>query len=184
MTLRKIVSFLCLLFLFSCLNVDDLDFNQTKDYSSKPSYSFSLTNFNIPSNLFVAAVGATDIRELSQNSNLGFFENRFIQNNLTKVDFQFAISNGINKKFIVEVVFLDGNGNIVARLEDLEAEANSPETTFLRTISVEENPAIKNIISVTVTIKLENTTATVLPTDIGEFNFKSATTIYLDTRNN
>lgn len=182
MTLRKIVSFLCLLFLFSC--IDDLDFKQTEDYSSKPSYSFSLANFNVPSTLFVAAAGTSDVRELSQNSNLGFFENRFIQNNLTKIDFEFAISNGINKKFIVEVVFFDGNSQFVDRLEDLEVEANSSETPFLRTISVEENPAIKNIVSVTVTVKLEDATTTVLPSDFGEFNFKSATTIYLDTRNN
>ncbi len=179
MYFKKIALCLCLLLSISC--TEDLDFKQTEDFSSQPSFSLSLVNFNIPPTVFVNIPGAPPVTEINERSNLGLFQDEFIQKNLVKIDFNFEVENSFDKDFTVEISLINGNDVLVQRLNDIIIPRNNNEVVLTETLLVADNPAIRNIETAIVSIKLSNTNTTILSTDVGALNFKSAVTIHLDT---
>lgn len=175
---KKIVLFLFVVFI-SC--VENLNFDQIEDYSAKPSYSFSIAFTSVKASSFTPVPGAPVITEISQISDFRFFENSFIQKNLIRVDYKFEINNTFDRDFTIETSLLDKDEVLIYRLQDLRIKANKLNTPPIESIDVKSIPVIKNVYKVKVTIKLDDVTTPVSTSEPGVFEFKSASTIYLET---
>ncbi|MFK8058814.1 MAG: hypothetical protein AB8B78_01870 [Polaribacter sp.] len=171
--------FICLFAIFSC--VKDLDFEQIEDYTTSPAFSFSLAYFNITPNDFIAVSGGPNKTSVSQETEFKIFENKIIKNNLVKVDYTFEVNNEFNRDFTIEIELLDANGSLIKKLNDLKIVANTLNKPPTETITVASNPNIRNTERVRITIRLDDPTLPVNITDVGQFQFKSASTVYLET---
>ncbi|PWG06539.1 hypothetical protein [Polaribacter aquimarinus] len=179
MAIPKKIVLILLVVLVSC--AENLDFNQIEDYSTKPSYSFSIAFTDINASNFVPPPGAPVTTEVTQISDFRIFENPIVQKNLVKVDYKFEINNTFNRSFTIETSLLDKDDVLIYRLQDLKIEANKLNTPPTESIDVKSNSAIKNVVKVKVTIKLDDITTPIDANESGVFEFKSGSTIYLET---
>ena len=101
-----IVLLFSVLFLFSCSS--DLDFNQTKNLRLEPAYVANLVYFDIPAREFVT--NGIEVPQFIDRSTVDIFNNSFFVTNLTKVDFDFEITNTIGRAYVLDVRLFNSNG--------------------------------------------------------------------------
>lgn len=103
---NKISAILCLpLFLISCSS--ELDFDQIEDFKLEPVFVANFVYFDIP---------ASDFTDNGTAHNLAFdaqqfdaFKDQFFKDNLTKTEFDFEITNTINRAFTINLLLLNDN---------------------------------------------------------------------------
>jgi hypothetical protein len=93
------------LFSFSCSS--DLDFNQVNDLKVEPIFVANLSYFNIPASDFVE--NGVEQRVAIDAEDFDVFRDAFFRDNLKRADFDFEITNTINRAFSLDVIFLDQN---------------------------------------------------------------------------
>lgn len=165
-------------FFFSCSQT--LDFDQINEYTTSPSFAASLTFFTITPTDFVAPLGDPIITEISDTSDFKIFENKLIRSNLVKLDFNIEIRNEINRDFTLEVDLLNENNALIYKLNDLKINANNLDFKQLESIDVRLNPNVKNFTRVQIKLSLDDKTTPINASDIGNFELKSAATVYLE----
>jgi hypothetical protein len=86
----------------------DLDFNQTKSLRLEPTYVANLVYFDIPAREFVT--NGIEVPKFIDRSTVDIFNNSFFVTNLTKVDFDFEITNTIGRAYVMDVQLFNSNG--------------------------------------------------------------------------
>ena len=86
----------------------DLDFNQTKSLRLEPTYVANLVYFDIPAREFVT--NGIEVPQFIDRSTVDIFNNSFFVTNLTKVDFDFEITNTIGRAYVMDVQLFNSNG--------------------------------------------------------------------------
>jgi hypothetical protein len=92
-------------FSFSCSS--NLDFNQVADLKLEPIYVANLSYFDIPAKDFVDNGVEQNVSFDSQDFHV--FRDNFFRKNLKKLDFNFEITNSINRAYSFDIIFLNKN---------------------------------------------------------------------------
>lgn len=118
-----VIALLCS-FLASCIS--DVDFEQAEDLAISPVIESSLLFTEIPGSRFVNSVGS-EILSVSDTLTVEIFEDDFVQDNLTRAELFFSITNQIPRAFNATVAFLDVD-NLVVHEFDIPVDAAAPDT--------------------------------------------------------
>lgn len=105
----KILSLIFLVFtLFSCSS--DLDFDQVKDLKLEPVFVANLAYFDVPANKLVDDGGNQIVYDIR---NFDVFKKQFLRDYLKKATFDIEIENNIERNFIVNVLLLNTENEIL-----------------------------------------------------------------------
>ncbi|MGO4772988.1 hypothetical protein ACEN2I_15105 [Flavobacterium sp. W22_SRS_FK3] len=174
--IHKITSLLVLIFLsFSCSS--DLDFDQIDDLKLEPVVVANLTYFNIPANDFIDNGNEQNIAFDAQDFNP--FRNSLMREDLIKAEFNFEITNTINRAYKIDLVLIDAQNNTIETLS-FDAPANSGNSNVLNFTEVFENQRLANL-KRTVKIGFVLTMAAGPPlteNSVGNLKLRSDATLY------
>ena len=95
-----------LLFSFSCAS--DLDFDQANDLKLEPIVVANLAYFNVEAKDF-AGSGSGQIM-FNEQTTTDIFNESFFKRRIKKVELLFELENTINRVYVVDLFFLDRNG--------------------------------------------------------------------------
>ncbi|MWB95340.1 hypothetical protein GON26_13305 [Flavobacterium sp. GA093] len=116
---KRVFTILCLSLLFiSCSS--DLDFNQTDDFKLEPVFVANLVYFDVPAHDFVD--DGTEHIVAFDAEDFDVFKDKFFNDNLAKAEFDFEITNTINRAFTVSLLLLNDNDE---QLETLDYEVSA-----------------------------------------------------------
>lgn len=139
--ISKIIGILVLIFLsFSCSS--DLDFDQIDDLKLEPVAVANLTYFNIPANDFVDNGSELNIAFDAQDFNP--FRNSLMRDDLMKTEFNFEITNTINRAYKIDLELIDAQNNTIETLS-FNVQAYSGGTNVLNFKEVFENQRLANL---------------------------------------
>lgn len=139
--ISKITGLLVLMFLsFSCSS--DLDFDQIDDLKLEPVFVANLTYFNIPANDFVDNGNEQSISFDAQDFNP--FRNSLMREDLMKAEFNFEITNTINRAYKIDLLLIDFQNNTIETLS-FNAPAYSGSSNVLNFKEVFENQRLANL---------------------------------------
>jgi len=174
-SLKTLSAILVTLFFLSCSQ--SLDFDQIEDYAVNPSIIAPLAYFTIDAANFLAFGGVT---EISETSDFKVFENSFFKQNLTKLDFEFEVSNQFNRDFTMTIALLDDNNNLIYEFNKININANNLDIKQKEVIEFVVHQNIINFTRVKFTLSLDDASIPILASDLGDIEFKSAVIIYLE----
>lgn len=106
---RVFYLFVLLLFSFSCAS--DLDYDQANDIKLEPVFIANLAYFDIPANEFVT--GGVEQNVIFDAPTVDVFNDSFFRKSLKKVEFFLEMENTITRSYVVDIVFLDRNNQVV-----------------------------------------------------------------------
>jgi hypothetical protein len=139
--ISKITGLLVLMFLsFSCSS--DLDFDQIGDLKLEPVVVANLTYFNIPANDFIDNGNEQSISFDAQDFNP--FRNSLMREDLMKAEFNFEITNTINRAYKIDLLLIDAQNNTIETLS-FNAPAYSGSSNVLNFKEVFENQRLANL---------------------------------------
>lgn len=139
--ISKITGLLVLIFLsFSCSS--DLDFDQIDDLKLEPVVIANLTYFNIPANDFVDNGNEQSISFDAQDFNP--FRNSLMRDDLMKAEFNFEITNTINRAYKIDLLLIDAQNNTIETLS-FNSPAYSGGSNVLNFKEVFENQRLANL---------------------------------------
>jgi hypothetical protein len=161
---------------FSCSS--DLDFNQVNDLKLEPIFIANLSYFDVPANDFVVNGVEQDISLEVQGFN--FFQDKFFRDNLKRADFDFEITNTINRAYSLALNFLDQNNKTVYRIRfDVPASTGTP-------VNIEKTEIFENatldMLKTTKRLEFDLIMApgpTLSENSLGSFKLRSSATVYL-----
>ncbi|MEL1255322.1 hypothetical protein AAEO57_16145 [Flavobacterium sp. DGU38] len=139
--MSKFATLLVLVFLsFSCSS--DLDFDQIDNLKLEPVVVANLTYFNIQAKEFVDNGNENSIAFDAQDFNP--FRNSLMREDLIKAEFNFEITNTINRAYKIDLVLIDAQNNTIETLS-FNVPAYSGSTTVLNFTEVFENQRLVNL---------------------------------------
>jgi hypothetical protein len=122
---------------FSCSS--DLDFNQVNDLKLEPVFIANLSYFDVPANDFVDNGVEQYVSYDVQNFN--YFREKFFRDNLKRADFDFEITNTINRSYSLDLNFLNQNDQTVYTIPfDIPASTGTP--VIIKKIEIFENATL------------------------------------------
>ena len=98
-----------MLFSFSCAS--DLDFDQVNDLKLKPVVVANLAYFNVEARDFVSSGSEQPI--LIEQTTSDIFNDSFFRRRIEKIELLFELENTINRAYIIDLLFLDSNDQII-----------------------------------------------------------------------
>lgn len=169
----------CSVFVFSC--VEEIDFEQAKDFEATPVLESSLIFFDEPANRFLD--NGNEITVIQDSVLVNFLNGKFIIDNLVKAEFQFEIINTINRAFELQVDLLDDNQLQHTFTIFQEASANNNEnfTMYIETFEDKTLQALKRTTKLVFTLKLLQGEA-INQNTIGRIQLKSLAVFYFNIR--
>lgn len=124
---------LSILFLFtSC--VKDVDFDQSDDLSIQPKYVASLIHFTFKQDKFIDDIGNIPFT-ISESSPAPINTSTIANENLTKAEIQFKVSNSFNRTFILVLRFYNTLGQ--------ETFAFNPIRVYPNTTNIKDTQIIQ-----------------------------------------
>jgi hypothetical protein len=167
---------LLITFLSSCIK--NLDFDQVDTYNSTPRYVASLVFFKMPVlNFFDPVTGNENVTPIIDDSKISIMEEKFIQEKLKEVTFDFEVTNPFTRDIYFSIQFLDDFDNVTYTINPLLIKANTSKLLHKETIIVASTPQFLNTRKIRISLQLSTATGT--PLDLNnsnEFLFKSAGT--------
>lgn len=177
-SIKAIYFFACISLFTSC--AETLDFSQIEDYTTTPVFKSSLFYFTMTSNNFIDPTTGNEITDLlADRSDFRIFENSFLKDNTTKIEFDLEVKNELDRSFIVNIDFLDDNDTVVYSFSPLTIDANDLDFRYLETIEIDTNQNILNATKTIVKVDILSSSNALNPTDTRELEFKSSGTLYL-----
>jgi hypothetical protein len=176
-SLFKISIFLCFFVLSSCY--ESLDFNQVDDYVSKPVFTSALTYFTLFPTQFFDSNG-NQKNSVSDITNFDGFQNKFVKDNLVKLDFNAEIKNEFDREVIIQIDLLNNNNAITYVFDPIIVESGSLNYLFFKEIEIATNRNILNTEKVRITVSANYTGVPMNANDISEFKFKSSLTAFIE----
>lgn len=174
-------SYLAVLFvsaLFSAC-VKDTDFNQADDIAVAPVVELDLIHFDLPANSFYDTIASNPILTVRDTTLLRFLNDGEIGTNLTRAEFFFKFTNGIQRNFQVVFQFLNEQNDTtyVSQTTVNQGIASNPAVTEY-TENVDgaslEQLILANKVVVSVTIPSSNANLA------GNIKLQSKATYYLE----
>jgi hypothetical protein len=125
---KSVFTVLCLPLLFiSCSS--DLDFDQVDDFKLKPVFVANLVYFDVPANDFID--DGTEHNLAFDAKGFDVFKDKFFNDHLAKAEFDFEITNTINRAFTVSLLLLNDDDQQLQTL-NYEVPAYTGTTNVLK----------------------------------------------------
>lgn len=166
----------------SCMK--HVDFDQVDDFSATPVFKSSLVYFTLNQVNFFDVVNSVEIvSSINDVSGFTILKSSFVRNNLIRAELNFEINNQFNRRFTVNIEFLDDYNTITHTFNPPVVSANNEEYTFKEKIEIANNQLFLSSTKVRVSIKLSpsNDGSVIDPNVEQTLVFKSAGTFYLKT---
>lgn len=163
--------------LTSC--VKDLDFDQTKDFESKPVYTATILYFDLTQRNFVS--GNFEIGTVSDTLDFSLLSNEVFQKQLEKVELRFKISNEFNRGFRIELDFLDKNFLPVQHIDPLEIPAVTSDFEQRIPIVIKDSPLFltANKLNINIQLKPSSDGSIININQEKKLSFKSSADFYI-----
>lgn len=174
----SVLFILCVL-LFSC--VENLDFDQTEDFSAEPSLVASLAFFDEPANTFIINPGISNV--VIDTVAVDIFTDDFVVDNLIKAELFFETTNSINNAFIAQIDFYNNAFELQNAITiDIPASPFNMQDVTERLVIFEDNnlETFKQSTQIVFTLTLVEDVS-LLPIDdntLGKIVFKSKGTFF------
>jgi len=172
--------FVC--FFTSCLN--NIDFDQTEDFSTSPIIKSTLVYFTVNQIDFFDTVNSVElVTPLDDTSDFTILKNNFVRKNLLKAVLEFEIINKFNRDFRVNISFLDVNDNVTHPFREFHVTAKDESFAQKEEVIIAANQLFLSSTKVKVTIELSPSVdgSVIDPNNPLTLKFKSAGTFYLKT---
>ncbi|MDO9262126.1 MAG: hypothetical protein Q7U08_09315 [Flavobacteriaceae bacterium] len=141
-TMPPKILFLTLLILFtSC--VKEVDFDQVNDWSIQPKYVASLAYFNFNQHQFLDALG-NEIHIISDKSPAPLASGTFTKDYLTKVEFQYKVSNTFNRTMVITLQFYNANNQLTYQFIPITIPPNTQNRIYTEVITA---PNLSNFLN-------------------------------------
>lgn len=101
--------FIVLLLFFSCAS--DLDYDQANDIKLEPVFIANLAYFDVPAHEFVT--GGVEQNVIFDAPTVDVFNDSFFRKSLKKVEFFLEMENTITRAYVLDIVFLDRDNQVV-----------------------------------------------------------------------
>lgn len=165
------------LVLTSCLK--ELDFDQTKDFESKPVYSATLLYFDLTQTDFL--IGNFEIIQVADTLNFTLLSNDIFQKQLEKVELLFKVKNEFKRGFKIELDFLDDAFQVVQHIDPMEIPELAPDFEQRVSIVISDSPLFLKATKLKVNIQLKSSSdgSIINPNVQKSLSFKSAGDFYL-----
>ena len=173
---RVFYLFVLLLFSFSCAS--DLDYNQANDIKLEPVFIANLAYFDVPANEFVT--GGVEQNVFFDAPTVDVFNDSFFRKSLKKVEFFLEMENTITRAYIVDLVFLDRNNQVVHSTNFTVPAFTGAENKVTRT-EIFENAKLdllKRTVRIAFTLRMLPG-APLTENSSGNLKLRSAVTAYL-----
>ncbi|MCV9930903.1 hypothetical protein OIU80_01280 [Flavobacterium sp. LS1R47] len=164
-----------------CSCASDLDFDQTKDLTLEPVIVANLTYFDVKASAFVD--NGTEQNVFFDAKDFDVFRDSFFRDNLKKAEFNFEIENTISRAYIVGMVFLDENNQVMHDTEiNVPAYVNTPNS--VKHTDVFENQTLDLLKkAVKLEIRITMLAGTPLTADSsGNLKLRSGATLYFEIK--
>jgi hypothetical protein len=174
----KVVKLFGLLFLvFSCTS--DLDFDQVDDLKLKPVFVANLIYFDLPANAFVD--NGTEQNIAFDAQDFDPFRNSLLREDLMKAEFNFEISNTIERAYKIDLILIDAQNNPIETLTFTIPAYTGTNNTF-RFSEVFENQRLVNLKKTTkIGFVITMAAGTALnENSLGNLKLRSAATLYFE----
>lgn len=161
---------------FSCSS--DLDFNQVNNLKLEPVFIANLSYFDIPAKDFVDNGMEKDISLDVQG--FDFFSEKFFRDNLQRADFDFEITNTINRAYSLGLNFLDQSNKTVYTIRfDVPASTGTP--VIIKKTEIFQNTTL-DLLKTTKRMEFDLIMApgpALSENSLGSFKLSSSATVYL-----
>lgn len=173
---RVFYLFVLLLFSFSCAS--DLDYNQANDIKLEPVFIANLAYFDVSANEFVT--GGVEQNVFFDAPTVDVFNDSFFRKSLKKVEFFLEMENTITRAYVVDLVFLDRNNQVVHSTNFTVPAFTGAENKVTRT-EIFENAQLdllKRTVRIAFTLRMLPG-APLTENSSGNLKLRSAVTAYL-----
>ena len=175
--LNRVTSLLLLLLLsFSCAS--DLDYDQANDLKLEPVFVANLAYFNVPANEFVT--GGVEQNIIFDAQTVDIFNDSFFRKSLKKVEFFLEMENTITRSYVIDIVFLDRNNQVVHTTNFSVPEYSGAENkmTITETFENAQLDLLKRTVRIAFTLRMLPG-ATLNENSSGRLKLRSGVTAYL-----
>ena len=168
--------FVLLLFSFSCAS--DLDYDQANDIKLQPVFIANLAYFDIPENEFVT--GGVEQNVIFDAPTVDVFNDSFFRKSLKKVEFFLEMENTITRSYVVDLVFLDRNNQVVHTTNIAVPAYTGAENKVTKTETFENTQLdlLKRTVRIAFTLRMLPG-ATLTENSLGNLKLRSGVTAYL-----
>lgn len=172
-------AFYVIALLISASCTEPVDFTQGEDLLLTPVVESSIFFFNADAEDFF--VGGMEQSEVSESVDIDIFNNRFITNNIIKLELEFEMKNSINRAYELQLDFLDINKNVLDTFTVNTPASPTNEIIFNVQTEVYEEVELRRILR---TRSLESTLRMlpgepITPNTIGEIDVRSKAVLHL-----
>ncbi len=147
-----------LLLCFGCAP-EDLDFDQTSDFETKPVYKVYLSDFIPEINVTIPQI-STGGNSITYNQTIDVFNKSLFDNTVTKAELNFLITNKINSKFTLEIQLKEGPNVFDAFTINVPAHTGVDfNQNFIKTYPEVQINSLKKVDTVIIKVICDNITA-------------------------
>ena len=168
----------CIL-LFSC--VRDTNFDQAEEVILTPIVELNLIHFDLEAGEFFDDVNNLPRLTLIDTTEIRFLDDTETQESLLRAEFQFLFTNGIERNFTVDFIFIDEQGTPTYTTSVLVESGGLNQAIETEFIEIIEGPQIGELTQanrVVVIVTIPSADATLE----GNLNLKSKTTYFLEIK--
>ena len=176
MYIKNLVAFFSLCFLISC--TDNLNFDEI-NLNVDPILTAPLIYFELNQDDFYNSTTGTEIPMITDTSDFRVFKSSAIRNDVFKAVFDFEIENRFDRSFEINIVFYDGNDNIIRAIPSFNIGAQDLNYVASESIEIEASPIFLTSRKVSVEVKLNPSATQIDPNIYQIIKFKSTGTFHL-----
>jgi len=171
-----------ILMLSSC--VKHLDLSQIEDFSAKPIFESSLVYFTLDQVDFFDVVNSVElVTPIDDTSGFTILKSKFVKDNLIKTELNIEVNNQFDRRFTVNITFLDENDVETHRFDPIIINENNHNFKQIETVFISGNEQFLLSTKVRISIELSpSSDGSVLDPNIEQkLEFKSSGIFYLKT---
>ncbi len=122
---------------------EPIDFDQANDLLLEPVTEASLVFYNANAGDFIVGDMEEDI--IQDFIDIDLFNSSFVQDHLVKVEFVFDVKNSINRSYVLQLDFLDENGQPLQTFQVDSPASPSNQVVTTEHIQVFEGAALESL---------------------------------------
>jgi hypothetical protein len=164
--------------------VKHVDFEQVDQFYLGPVFQSSLVYFTLNQINFFDTVNSVElVSPIDDVSGFTVLKNSFVRENLIKAQLEFEINNQFDRRFTVDIEFLDDDDKVTHKFSQFIVTANDHNFKRLEIIEISNNQAFLTSTKVKVSIELSPSSngSVIDPNQEQTLTFKSAGTFFLRT---
>ena len=139
--------------MFSC--VKHVDFSQVEDFSAEPIIETSLVYYTLNQVDFFDVVNSVEVvTPITDTSGFTVLKSKFVNENLIRAELNFDVNNQFNRRFTVNIVFLDDNDIETHKFNPIIVTENDNNFNHKESINISNNQLFLSSTKVSVSIEL------------------------------